>query len=137
MSAESEVSNWKYSHFLKNEKNNFSKNDILSVLPKHDIDEAYKIISRWDNYFPTPLISLNKLSEKLKLNKIFYKDESKRFHLKSFKALGGAYAVEKETKGTNSKKLQKRKNWQNLQVWSPPHHSPGRFRDAFQHGWAL
>jgi diaminopropionate ammonia-lyase len=99
MSAESEVSNWKYSHFLKNEKNNFSKNDILSVLPKHDIDEAYKIISRWDNYSPTPLISLNKLSEKLGLNKIFYKDESKRFHLKSFKALGGAYAVEKVTKG--------------------------------------
>ena len=99
MSVESEVSNWKYSHFLKNEKNNFSKNDILSVLPKHDIDEAYKIISRWDNYSPTPLISLNKLSEKLKLNKIFYKDESKRFHLKSFKALGGSYAVEKVTKG--------------------------------------
>ena len=99
MSTESGVLNWKYSHFLKNEKNNFSKNDILSVLPKHDIDEAYKIISRWDNYFPTPLISLNKLSEKLKLNKIFYKDESKRFHLKSFKALGGAYAVEKVTKG--------------------------------------
>ena len=99
MSTESEVSNWKYSHFLKNEKNNFSKNDILSVLPKHDIDEAYKIISRWDNYSPTPLISLNKLSEKLKLNKIFYKDESKRFHLKSFKALGGAYAVERVTKG--------------------------------------
>ena len=99
MSAESEVSNWKYSNFLKNEKNNFSKNDILSVLPKHDIDEAYKIISRWDNYSPTPLISLNKLSKKLKLNKIFYKDESKRFHLKSFKALGGAYAVEKVTKG--------------------------------------
>jgi len=99
MPVESEVSNWKYSHFLKNEKNNFSKNDILSVLPKHDIDEAYKIISRWDNYSPTPLISLNKLAEKLKLNKIFYKDESKRFHLKSFKALGGSYAVEKVTKG--------------------------------------
>jgi len=99
MSAESKVSNWKYSHFLKNDKNNFSKNDILSVLPKHDMDEAYKVISRWDNYSPTPLISLNKLSEKLKLNKIFYKDESKRFHLKSFKALGGAYAVEKVTKG--------------------------------------
>ena len=99
MSTESEVSNWKYSHFLKNEKNNFSKNDILSVLPKQDIDVAYKTISSWDNYSPTPLISLNKLSEKLKLNKIFYKDESKRFHLKSFKALGGAYAVERVAKG--------------------------------------
>jgi len=99
MSAESEVSNWKYSHFITNEKNNFKKNDILNILPKHYIDEAYNIISKWDNYSPTPLISLNKLSEKLKLNKIFYKDESKRFHLKSFKALGGAYAVEKVTKG--------------------------------------
>ena len=99
MSTESEVSNWKYSHFLKNEKNSFSQNDILSVLSKQDIDLAYKTISRWDNYFPTPLISLNKLSEKLKLNKIFYKDESKRFNLKSFKALGGAYAVERITKG--------------------------------------
>ena len=99
MSAEFEVSNWKYSHFLKNEKDNFSKNDILNVLSKHEIDEAYNTISRWDNYSPTPLISLNKLSKKLKLNKIFYKDESKRFHLRSFKALGGAYAVEKVTKG--------------------------------------
>ena len=99
MSVESEVSNWKFSHFLQNEKNNFSKNDILNVLPKHDIDEAYKIISSWDNYSSTPLILLNKLSKKLRLNKIFYKDESKRFHLKSFKALGGAYAVEKVAKG--------------------------------------
>jgi diaminopropionate ammonia-lyase len=99
MPTESGVSNWKYSHFLKNEKNNFSKNDILSVLTKQDIDVAYKTISSWDNYSPTPLISLNKLSEKLKLNKIFYKDESKRFHLKSFKALGGAYAVERVAKG--------------------------------------
>ena len=99
MSEESEVLNWKYSRFFTNLKNNFSKDNILNVLPKNDIDEAYNIISRWDNYSPTPLISLNKLSEKLKLNKIFYKDESKRFHLKSFKALGGAYAVEKVTKG--------------------------------------
>ncbi len=98
MSTGSEVLKWKYSQFLKNEKNNFKKKNILSVLPKHEIDEAYKIISRWDNYSPTPLISLKKLSEKLKLNNIFYKDESKRFHLKSFKALGGAYAVEKVTK---------------------------------------
>jgi len=99
MSEESEVLNWKYSRFFTNLKNNFSKDNILNVLPKTEIDEAYKIISSWDNYSPTPLINLNKLSKKLQLNKIFYKDESKRFHLKSFKALGGAYAVEKVTKG--------------------------------------
>ena len=98
MSVESEVSKWKYSHFLVNKKNNFTRNGILNVISKNDIDEAYNIISKWNNYSPTPLISLNKLSKKLGLNKIFYKDESKRFHLKSFKALGGAYAVEKVTK---------------------------------------
>ena len=41
------------------------------------------------------MVELNKLAKRLNLNKVFYKDESKRFHLKSFKALGGAYAVEK------------------------------------------
>ena len=99
MSEESEILNWKNSRFFTNLKNNFNKDNILNVLPKGEMDEAYKIISSWVNYSPTPLINLNKLSKKLKLNKIFYKDESKRFHLKSFKALGGAYAVEKVTKG--------------------------------------
>ena len=99
MSFISEVSNWKYLNLIKNKKANFNKNHILKVLSKNEIDEAYKSISKWDNYYPTPLISLNKLSQNLKLNKIFYKDESKRFNLKSFKALGGAYAVEKITNG--------------------------------------
>ena len=99
MSVKSEVSNWKFSTFLENNNNKFNKNEILNVLSKKDMDEAYRIISVWNNYSPTPLISLNKLSKELNIKKIFYKDESKRFHLKSFKALGGAYAVEKVTKG--------------------------------------
>ena len=103
MSSTSEVSQWKYSNFLINKNNNFNKKEILKILSSEDIDEAYKVISSWNNYSPTPLISLNKLNEKLKLNKIFYKDESKRFHLKSFKALGGAYAVEKIIKGNDKK----------------------------------
>ena len=102
MSAKSKVSNWKYSFFLKNKNYNFNKNAILNILTEQDIDEAYKTISQWDGYSPTPLISLNKLSENLKVKKILYKDESKRFLLKSFKALGGAYAVEKITKGNNN-----------------------------------
>jgi len=99
MSNRFETSRWEYSFFLENENYDFNKENILSILTKQDIDEAYKIISGWDNYSPTPLISLNKLSENLKVKKIFYKDESKRFLLKSFKALGGAYAVQKITKG--------------------------------------
>jgi len=104
MSLISEVSQWKYENFLINKNSNFNKEEILKILSTEDIDLAYKTISNWNNYSPTPLILLNKLNEKLKLNKIYYKDESKRFHLKSFKALGGAYAVEKIIKG-NSKKV--------------------------------
>ena len=90
---------WKYSDFIENKNFSFDKSKILNLLSKKDIDEAYSSISNWENYSPTPLIELNKLSKELNLNKIFYKDESKRFNLKSFKALGGAYAVEKITKG--------------------------------------
>ena len=91
--------NWLISSFLENKNFIFDKSKILNSLSENDIDEAYLTISKWKGYSPTPLIELNKLSKKLDVNKIFYKDENKRFDLKSFKALGGAYAVEKVTKG--------------------------------------
>jgi diaminopropionate ammonia-lyase len=94
-----ENSTWSISSFLENKNFSFNKIQILNSLSENDIDEAYSSISSWKGYSPTPLIELNKLSKELNLNKIFYKDESKRFDLKSFKALGGAYAVEKITKG--------------------------------------
>ena len=90
---------WKYSEFIDNKNYNFDKNEILTSISKEDIDDAYNTISKWEGYKTTPLITLNKLSKELNLKNIFYKDEDKRFDLKSFKALGGAYAVEKVTKG--------------------------------------
>ena len=90
---------WKYTEFTENKNYSFNKKEILNSLTSKEIDDAYKSISNWEGYSPTPLLSLNKLSRELNLNKIFYKDENKRFDLKSFKALGGAYAVEKVTKG--------------------------------------
>ena len=99
MSVISNGNIWKFTSFLENKNYSFDKNKILSSLSKKEIDDAYLSISKWDGYYQTPLIALNKLSKELNLNKIFYKDESKRFSLKSFKALGGAYAVEKVSKG--------------------------------------
>ena len=90
---------WKYSEFTYNKNYSFNKKNILKSLSANEIDNAYKSISKWEGYIPTPLILLNKLSKELNLKNIFYKDENKRFDLKSFKALGGAYAVEKVTKG--------------------------------------
>ena len=90
---------WKYSEFIVNKNYSFEKEQILKSLSKKEIDNAYLSIKEWNGYSPTPLINLNKLSHELNLNKILYKDESKRFDLKSFKALGGAYAVQKISKG--------------------------------------
>ena len=44
MSAKFEISNWKFSSFLKNKKNKFEKNGIFNVLTQNDMDEAYKTI---------------------------------------------------------------------------------------------
>ena len=89
----------KFSEFTTNKSFNFSRKKILNVLPEKYLLDAHKVISKWKGYKKTPLTNLKKLSKKLGTNNIFYKDESKRFNLKSFKALGGAYAVEKVSKG--------------------------------------
>ncbi len=100
--SDSEVFGWKVSNFINNKNFDFQRDRILSVCGKDNVNDAFDLISKWENYNATPLLKLNKLTKKLSLNNIFYKDESRRFHLKSFKALGGAYAVEKITKGNRS-----------------------------------
>ena len=91
--------NQKFTKFINNENFEFDRSKILKILNSDLLEDAYKTISKWQKYQPTPLESLNKLCKELGLKNVFYKDESKRFGLKSFKALGGAYAVEKITKG--------------------------------------
>ncbi|PKR89440.1 diaminopropionate ammonia-lyase [Pleomorphomonas diazotrophica] len=54
---------------------------------------AAGVITSWPGYVPTPLASLTTLAARLGVASIRYKDESGRFGLGSFKALGGAYAV--------------------------------------------
>ncbi len=54
---------------------------------------ARATISAWPGYAPTPLLSLAGLAREIGVAEILYKDESLRFGLNSFKALGGAYAV--------------------------------------------
>ena len=98
MNKISKDKSWRYSNFIENKNYFFNKNQIFKVLSKNEIDDAYSVISNWEGYSPTPLEKLNNLAYELELRNIFYKDESRRFNLKSFKALGGAYAVEKISK---------------------------------------
>ncbi len=64
-----------------------------AVLSQEGFCAARAVISRWPGYAPTPLLDLTGLAEAAGVQRIWYKDEAKRFDLKSFKALGGAYAV--------------------------------------------
>lgn len=57
--------------------------------------EAQREISSWPGYRPTPLVPLPGLAQSTGLAAIWYKDESTRFGLNAFKALGGAYAVQR------------------------------------------
>lgn len=45
------------------------------------------------SYAPTPLVELKVLAKKLGVEQFLVKDESKRFGLNAFKALGGSYAI--------------------------------------------
>lgn len=67
-------------------------NAVSTVLKPADFDMAVAEISSWENYAPTPLHRITELARKLGVAEILYKDESPRFGLGSFKALGGAYA---------------------------------------------
>jgi diaminopropionate ammonia-lyase len=63
------------------------------VLSQAGFDAALNEISSWPGYAPAPLVRLDGLARALGLREVWYKDERGRFGLKSFKALGGAYAV--------------------------------------------
>ncbi|MGR3984069.1 MAG: diaminopropionate ammonia-lyase [Gammaproteobacteria bacterium] len=56
--------------------------------------EAFREISNWRGYRPSELLRLEQLAAEFGLGALYYKDESSRFGLGSFKALGGAYAVQ-------------------------------------------
>ena len=66
-----------------------------SVVSLSEYERAKAEIERWDGYCPSQLYSLATIAEELGVQKVFVKDESTRFGLASFKALGGSYAVSK------------------------------------------
>ena len=65
-----------------------------AVINKEGLAEARKCISAWPGYAATPLLELPALAQELGIGRLFYKQESERFGLRSFKPLGGAYAVQ-------------------------------------------
>ncbi len=63
------------------------------VLNADGLAAAKDVITRWPGYAPTPLHDLSGIAAAAEIGSLHYKDEAHRFGLKSFKPLGGAYAV--------------------------------------------
>jgi diaminopropionate ammonia-lyase len=79
--------------------------ELIEIASLEQAATARNEISRWPDYHATPLYRLDSIARqigvrgilyKIGVRGILYKDESQRFHLKSFKALGGAFAVARQ-----------------------------------------
>ena len=68
---------WKYTSYINNKNYSFNKEEILKIISRQEIDEAYLTISKWENYSPTPLLLLNKLSQHDKICLAFQKTDLK------------------------------------------------------------
>lgn len=64
--------------------------EFLNLEEAENVNAFHK---SFPQYAPTPLVALDNLAKELKVSKLFVKDESYRFGLNAFKALGGSYAI--------------------------------------------
>ena len=74
-------------------KNNFYNGQISPLFTVEIAKQARAFHCQIDGYQPTPLVSLPLLADRLGVKSILVKDESKRFELNAYKALGGSYAL--------------------------------------------
>lgn len=86
-----------YLDYIKNNRaRDYSVKKASTDFVSQDVAKKVRsIYSGMHEYDRTPLVSLEKLSEKIGVGKILVKDESYRFGLNSFKSLGGIYAIYK------------------------------------------
>ena len=68
-------------------------NTALSLTDGGALERASRFHKTIPGYAPTPLVSLDHLAQKLGVAQVLVKDESRRFGLNAFKALGGSYAM--------------------------------------------
>lgn len=70
-----------------------------AVLDGDGMAAARRDLAAWPGYRATPLHDLAEVAARLGLGTVWYKDESRRFGLNSFKAMGAPYAVLRYLRG--------------------------------------
>jgi len=84
-----------------NEKIKWAKNKLTRSYPEKEMKimelkevlKARRFHKTFSEYAETPLVDLKSLAKRLSISNICIKDESFRFNLNSFKALGASYAM--------------------------------------------
>ncbi|PKK40520.1 Diaminopropionate ammonia-lyase [Clostridiaceae bacterium JG1575] len=65
----------------------------VEILSQKEVQRARRFVSSFPEYQETPLVNLEGLASRIGVANVYVKDESFRFGLNSFKALGGAWAM--------------------------------------------
>ena len=79
------------------EQTNLYPEVLKSIASLENTGEAINETYQCSDYDVTPLHNLSSLSASLIVDKIWYKDESKRFQLKSCKAFSDSFAVARQS----------------------------------------
>jgi diaminopropionate ammonia-lyase len=82
--------NSKNCKFIETELGEYEYCDFLT---KENADRARRFVQTLEEYKLTPLVSLDSLSKRFGVSKIYVKDESKRMGLNAFKGVGVFYGV--------------------------------------------
>ena len=91
----SKLQTYQYIRHLQNVRQDNNACELADQLfPDNDCEQALSVISRWPDYQPTSLLSVDTVAHAANVRHLYYKDESSRFGLGSFKALGGSYAIQ-------------------------------------------
>ena len=72
------------------------RREDISAFSVEEAAKARRFHSTFSAYEKTPLLSLEKLAEKMGVKSVYLKDESYRFGLNAFKVLGAGYAIANE-----------------------------------------
>lgn len=82
---------------IYNDRNKVVKDGICytNFLSRENAQSVRRFFETFPKYELTPLVELKNLAGYFKVKDIYVKDESKRFGLNAFKALGGCYAISK------------------------------------------
>ena len=73
--------------------NNFYNPNYKCDQSTLDYEGAFEFHQSIPGYFPSSLVKLDNLAKELGVKEVFVKDESTRFGLNAFKALGASYAI--------------------------------------------